>query len=146
MSPTPQPILIVDQTHPSSDNIDKYGRTWARAVHINEYEIIGPESSMGLSVGAYVTWVITIQTLRGSEIRICRRYSEFVRLRDKLMAQYPQHSSEIPELPAKSIISRFRDSFLEARRKRLEYFLLCVLLNPVLAVSPLIYEFVQKGE
>lgn len=146
-SPGLQPIVLIDQTHPSGDSFDKYGRSWAKAVHINEYEIIGSSSpSIGFSVGAYVTWVITIDTLRGSQIRICRRFSEFVTFREKLVAQYPTHVDEIPELPPKSVVSKFRATFLEGRRKRLEYFLLCVLLNPILAVSPLIYEFVQKGE
>lgn len=54
-----------------------------------------------------------------------------------------KHNTCIPELPPKSVISRFRESFLEKRRKGIEYFLLNVLLNPVFCDLEVVTEFVR---
>lgn len=77
-------------------------------------------------------------------ITIHKRYSEFVSLRQRLWYAFPQQRKGIPELPPKSVVSKFRESFLESRRKGLEYFLLTILLNPVFAQSPIVKDFVRK--
>lgn len=65
----------------------------------------------------------------------------------------------IPELPRKSVVSRFRPKFLEARKRGLNHFLKCelpsqtailgtdtisscILLNPEFASSPVLKDFV----
>lgn len=78
-------------------------------------------------------------------ITIRRRYSEFYTLRERLWYAYPRQRHGIPELPPKSVVSKFREGFLENRRRGLEFFLLTVLLNPVFARSPIVKEFV-RGE
>lgn len=80
-----------------------------------------------------------------SVITIRKRYSEFYTLRERLWYAYPRQRHGIPELPPKSVVSKFREAFLEARRRGLEFFLLTVLLNPVFASSPIVKDFVRSG-
>jgi hypothetical protein len=76
-------------------------------------------------------------------MRIGKRYSEFDRLRERIMSRFPEHVNEIPELPPKSLVSRFRSSFLNQRQSGLEYFLQCILLNPSFASSDIVKEFIK---
>lgn len=81
---------------------------------------------------------------RSGIITIRKRYSEFDVFRDQLQRKFPGRRNEIPDLPPKSMLFKFRAAFLESRRKGLEYFLLCVLLNPVFASDPIVKTFVQS--
>ena len=54
---------------------------------------------------------------------IRKRYSEFVDLRERLIEAFPDFEAAVPELPPKSVISKFRPRFLERRRSGLQYFL-----------------------
>lgn len=56
-------------------------------------------------------------------MNICKRYSEFDDLRSRLLRGFPRFEGAVPELPPKSLISKFRPSFLEKRRAGLQYFL-----------------------
>lgn len=162
----PDPIRIIDNTQrPVSDSSKG---VWAHDVHIDDYSMIQGNRK----AGAYVVWTVRIdavippQTAAGgdhssssnngsnsddspcpgpgkSQITIRRRYREFDTLRTQLRYAFPDRKNEIPDLPPKSVVSKFRAAFLENRRKGLEYFLLCVLLNPVFAQSPIIKKFVQ---
>lgn len=60
---------------------------------------------------------------QGSYMSICKRYSEFDDLRRRLMQTFPNFKAAMPELPPKSVISKFRPRFLERRRAGLQYFL-----------------------
>lgn len=60
---------------------------------------------------------------QGNPITIRKRYSEFADLRGKLLRTFPNSAGTIPELPRKSVISKFRPKFLENRRSGLQYFL-----------------------
>ena len=51
------------------------------------------------------------------------RYSEFDQLRTDLVRAFPHAEAMIPELPRKSVVSRFRPKFLEARKAGLSHFL-----------------------
>lgn len=81
---------------------------------------------------------------RGAIITIHKRYSDVFNLRQHLWHAFPLQRHSIPELPPKSLISKFRETFLENRRKGLEYFLLNILLNPVFCNSKFVKEFVQR--
>ncbi len=61
-------------------------------------------------------------------MNIRKRYSEFDDLRRRLMQSFPGFGAAVPELPPKSVISKFRPRFLEKRRAGLQYFLKCVSL------------------
>lgn len=159
----PDPIQLIDRTQNPDENS---AGVWAKNVHIDDHSLIQGSSK----AGAYVIWIIRIEILGpngvrvgdgdegparrpnvihanagGSIITIRKRYSEFDELRDQLRYAFPKRRNEIPDLPPKSLVSKIRGAFLESRRKGLEYFLLCILLNPVFAGSPIVKKFVQSG-
>jgi len=74
-------------------------------------------------------------------MRIRKRYSEFDDLRDKLLQTFPLSEAAMPQLPPKSVISKFRPKFLEHRRVGLQFFLNCILLNPEFSSSPVLKDF-----
>ena len=51
------------------------------------------------------------------------RYSEFDRLRENLVKAFPHAEGSIPQLPRKSVVSRFRPRFLEQRKNGLSHFI-----------------------
>lgn len=138
----PEPISLVDQTEEgeTSNGRISSNSVWAKDAVITNYETVQGATK----AGAYVVWVIHIQKLAGGSMTICRRYSEFVTFRERLVSSFPKRTREIPELPPKSIIARFRPDFLESRRLGLQYFLLCVLLNPDLGSSGCVRDFVRE--
>jgi hypothetical protein len=69
---------------------------------------------------------ITNMLYQGSYMNIRKRYSEFDDLRWRLVRTFPNFEAAVPELPPKSLISKFRPRFLEKRRAGLQYFLKCV--------------------
>lgn len=87
----------------------------------------------------------TDSIVSGGTVIIRKRYSEFAELKSQLQFAFPKRRNEIPNLPPKSVVSKFRDEFLESRRKGLQYFLLCILLNPLFSGSPIVKQFVMKG-
>jgi hypothetical protein len=56
-------------------------------------------------------------------MNIRKRYSEFDEFRRRLLDTFPGFEAAVPELPPKSVISKFRPGFLEKRRAGLQYFL-----------------------
>jgi hypothetical protein len=71
---------------------------------------------------------VPLYRLRSFEIAITDqlhlfRYSEFDQLRTNLVRAFPHAEAMIPELPRKSVVSRFRPKFLEARKAGLSHFL-----------------------
>lgn len=63
-------------------------------------------------------------------MNIRKRYSEFDDLRHQLMMTFPDFEAAMPPLPPKSVISKFRPSFLDKRRQGLQYFLKHVSHGP----------------
>lgn len=130
----PEPIQLINNDQ------DQVEGGWAKDVQIAEYNVIEGSTR----AGAYVVWVINIETWNGGgNIKICKRYSEFVTFREMLIREFPNRANEIPQLPPKSIISRFQSKFLQQRKQGLQYFLLCVLLNPTFASSSVVRKFVR---
>lgn len=163
---SPDPIQLIDRTQFPDENSSG---VWAKNVSVSGYSLIQGATKSG----AYVVWTINIETLRvgtvsrplqgedphdginnslrrgdtalaGSVITIRKRYSDFVKLRDQLQYAFPRRKNEIPALPPKSMVSKFRDQFLESRRKGLQYFFLCILLNPLFSGSPIVKKFVRS--
>ena len=60
---------------------------------------------------------------QGSYMNIRKRYSEFDDFRVQLVSSFPNFEKAVPDLPPKSLISKFRPRFLEKRRIGLQYFL-----------------------
>ncbi|KEQ91299.1 hypothetical protein AUEXF2481DRAFT_44293 [Aureobasidium subglaciale EXF-2481] len=109
-------IDLVDQ----SDEDHEIGRVcWASDVSVDDYVVVsGPTG-----IGAYVVWNFTIETFKGGSITLRKRYSEFDTLRQNLVRAFPLSEASIPELPRKSLVSRFRTKFLEQRKAGLGHFL-----------------------
>lgn len=136
----PNPIVLVDNSHSEAGIGDSIkDGVWASSVSIPEYEIIEGSTR----AGGYVVYLIHIETVTGGVINISKRYSEFAEFHDSLIVQFPKRKKEIPDIPPKSMVAKFRLTFLESRRKGLEYFLLCVLLNPAFSSSDLVKRFVH---
>ncbi|KAK9386514.1 Phox homologous domain-containing protein [Lipomyces mesembrius] len=135
----PMPITLVDH---SMDDGDVNGKIWARSAWAGDYSIVAGAGK----AGAYVTWLCVIETVEGRTIRFRKRYSEFCQLQNALSGEFPQLRAAIPGLPPKSIISKFRPAFLEERRRGLEYFLACIVLNPVFAGSTVVKDFISSTD
>ncbi|KXJ91402.1 Phox homologous domain-containing protein [Microdochium bolleyi] len=129
-------ITLRDNENSSLD--DRGDACWARSVAIRDYVVVNGGTG---SIGAFVVWNIRVETLNGSYMNICKRYSEFDDLRSRLLRGFPRFEGAVPELPPKSLISKFRPSFLEKRRAGLQYFLNCIMLNPEFSGSPILKEF-----
>lgn len=133
---------IADGAITLQDNTDggdtKNDACWAKSVCIEDYVIVNGSRT---NIGAFVTWNITVETLQGSTMRIRKRYSEFDDLQSRLLQTFPNSAAAMPQLPRKSVISKFRPKFLENRRAGLQYFLNCILLNPEFSGSPVLKEF-----
>ncbi|KAK4550310.1 hypothetical protein LTR36_003277 [Oleoguttula mirabilis] len=130
-----RPILLED--HSEEDHTSTQS-CWAQSVTIDDYVILtGPTG-----IGAYIVWHCTVRTLNGGDLEIRKRYSEFDQLREDLIKSFPQAAQMIPQLPRKSVVSRFRPKFLEQRKAGLSHFLNCILLNPEFAASPVLKGFI----
>jgi len=119
-----------DQTSPNSRS------PWARQVTVTDPIIVRTSGDSKARRGpGYVVWLCTIelQDTAAAPIKVRRRYSDFVALRSQLCIAFPHHGRlNIPVLPPKSYVSKFRTPFLEKRRRGLEYFLASIVLNPQL--------------
>ncbi|KAH7027621.1 uncharacterized protein B0I36DRAFT_327488 [Microdochium trichocladiopsis] len=129
-------ITLRDNENSSID--DRGSACWARSVVIRDYVTVNGGAT---NIGAFVVWNVRVETLSGSHMNICKRYSEFDDLRSRLIRSFPSFAGAVPELPPKSLISKFRPSFLEKRRAGLQYFLNCIMLNPEFSGSPILKEF-----
>ncbi|KXX82235.1 PX domain-containing protein YPT35 [Madurella mycetomatis] len=127
----------------SSNSSEVYGRDrnracWAKSVQVTDYVMVNGSTT---NIGAFVVWIIRVETLNGSYMNIRKRYSEFDDLRRRLVQTFPSFEAAVPVLPPKSVLNRFRSRFLEKRRAGLQYFLNCILLNPEFSGSPVLKEF-----
>ncbi|PPJ51234.1 hypothetical protein CBER1_08047 [Cercospora berteroae] len=118
-------ILTIDQARPAAITLEDHSKDddeqalscWAQSVTIDDYSVVSGNGSIGA-------------------------YSEFDRLRTDLIRAFPHAEAQIPELPRKSVVSRFRPRFLEHRKNGLAHFMNCILLNPEFASSPILKEFI----
>lgn len=74
-------------------------------------------------------------------MHIQKRYNDFFTLREHLTMTFPLSDASIPPLPPKGVVAKFRPNFLERRKKGLQYFLNCVVLNPEFSRAPVMKEF-----
>ncbi|KAI0999951.1 hypothetical protein K3495_g8246 [Podosphaera aphanis] len=130
-------VGIVLQDNTSSDET-RYRGYWAKSASIEDHTVV---NSNRTAIGAFVVWNITVETLQGCKINLCKRYSEFEIFRKGLVQEFPLSKAALPPLPEKSVIMKFHPKFLENRRLGLQYFLNCVLLNPEFIDSPALQQF-----
>lgn len=129
---------ITLQDNESSGADDRNQGCWAKSVEIRDYVTVNGNAT---NIGSFVVWNIRVETLTGSYLNIRKRYSEFDDLRWRLIQTFPGFEAAVPELPPKSLISKFRPRFLEKRRAGLQYFLNCIMLNPEFSGSPVLKSF-----
>jgi len=132
----PGAITLRDNENMEGD--DRNNACWAKSVEIVDYIVVNGSAT---NIGAFVVWIIRVETLTGSYMNIRKRYSEFDEFRERLILSFPNFEATIPPLPPKSVISKFRPRFLEKRRAGLQYFLNCILLNPEFSGSPVLKDF-----
>ncbi|KAL5336741.1 Phox homologous domain-containing protein [Aspergillus crustosus] len=128
---------ITLEDHTEDPNSETSRGLWAKSVTIDDHVVVQGKTG----IGSYVVWSCKIRTLEGGFITVRMRYSEFDDLRLKLVASFPNAKNALPTLPPKSVLYKFRPSFLESRRVGLEYFLNCILLNPEFSSSPIVKDF-----
>lgn len=129
---------ITLQDNEEDDDNDRNNACWAKSVEIVDYTVVNGSAT---NIGAFVVWIIKVETLTGSYMHIRKRYSEFDDFRNNLIQSFPDFEAALPPLPPKSVISKFRPRFLDKRRAGLQYFLHCVLLNPEFSGSPVLKDF-----
>ncbi|CDZ97662.1 Intermediate filament-like protein, sorting nexins, and related proteins containing PX (PhoX) domain(s) [Phaffia rhodozyma] len=134
------------------DNTVNERLPFAQSVSIPSYNIVGQtknpvrgksgtESPVG-SAECWVVYEIEIRSIRGGVVvRESKRYSEFCELRESLKQRFPHLRGTIPKLPSKSPLHKFKPSFLETRRLRLQEWLSVILLHSEMGSSDLIRDW-----
>lgn len=128
VSPQSLPCKMVDNTPLSS----------VENLIIN---ISSPEKKEGgFFSKAYVTYLITISQIN---IKVRRRYSDFVWLHQVIFDLYPY--IVVPPIPKKNKLGgdRFNDAFINKRMRYLEKFLNFLVANPIIKNSQLFYDFLS---
>ncbi|KAG1093907.1 hypothetical protein G6F42_018859 [Rhizopus arrhizus] len=97
---------------------------------------------IGVGYGSYICYSCTILSDKGAPITVRKRYSDFVELREELVKQYPTLKRSIPKLPPKKVVGKFTPTFVEQRRRDLEYFFKYVVLHPTLGASPIVRHWI----
>mmetsp|Transcript_15071 Transcript_15071/g.24032 ORF Transcript_15071/g.24032 Transcript_15071/m.24032 type:complete len:242 (+) Transcript_15071:98-823(+) len=75
------------------------------------------------------------------QVRVFRRYSDFVWLKHTLESKYPGYI--IPPLPEKAVLGRFQAEFVSSRMRGLQRFLIRVLGHSILRPDPLLRLFLR---
>jgi len=95
--------------------------------------------------GAYIVYDCAISVKEGTVIHVHKRYSAFAELKARLRATLPpQQQCLIPTLPPKSPLSKFRPTFLERRRRLLQYWLSSILLHPDIGSCQTVREWLME--
>ncbi|KAL7411400.1 Phox homologous domain-containing protein [Mrakia frigida] len=142
------PILLLDNsnssaaTSSSSPASHHPSRPFASSVVIPSYTVVGATPGLPPPPSSWVVFHVEITIAEtGGLVRERKRYSEFWELKVALRKAFPHLKVTIPHLPPKSNISKFRPSFLEKRRVRLQEWLRIVLLHPDIGSCPIVKEW-----
>lgn len=120
----PVPIELENNDHTDAEHVSH-----VTDCLVGDYHIIGDNTA-----SSYIVWTIKviINDAAYSSIVLYRRYSEIELFRNKLVKRHP--GERIPILPSKDSVSFMRltmqASWLEDRRRGLQWFLTSILLNP----------------
>ncbi|KAI0628215.1 Phox homologous domain-containing protein [Trametes polyzona] len=114
-------------------------QAFARNVEISGWTSVGDKRG-----GAYVVYDCVITTKEGLVIHTHKRYSAFAELYARLRATLPaSQQSYVPALPPKAPLAKFRPSFLDRRRRRLQHWLAAILLHPDMGGCQAVREWVM---
>eukprot|EP00467_Chlorarachnion_reptans_P009132 CAMPEP_0114496932 /NCGR_PEP_ID=MMETSP0109-20121206/6038_1 /TAXON_ID=29199 /ORGANISM="Chlorarachnion reptans, Strain CCCM449" /LENGTH=472 /DNA_ID=CAMNT_0001674247 /DNA_START=214 /DNA_END=1632 /DNA_ORIENTATION=- len=78
---------------------------------------------------------------KGKEIRMFRRYSDFLWLRERLEEKYPGYL--IPPIPEKAVVGNYQQEFINSRMRGLEKFLQRLVGHSTLGSDPLLDMFLH---
>ncbi|KAB5589574.1 Proteophosphoglycan protein [Ceratobasidium theobromae] len=114
------------------DNCGNADRTFARDVQLVGWASVGDNIST-----AYVVYDCAIRTKEGATIHVHKRYNAFAAL-DKALRRTlpPQVVHNVPCLPPKNALAKYRPAFLDSRRRKLQTWLAAVLMHPDIGGSP----------
>lgn len=146
-APTPPPESIFSAEIYLSDNTGKsHPHAFASDVQVTGWTTVAGDkppffdggqgkgkgaSMVGLGGGAYVVYDCVITTKEGTSFHALKRYTAFEDLDATLHKTLPRRlRGLIPPLPPKAPFARFRPAFLDQRRRKLQFYLASILLNP----------------
>ncbi|KAJ1307128.1 hypothetical protein OPQ81_001246 [Rhizoctonia solani] len=122
------------------DNCGNADRTFARDVQLVGWASVGDNISTG-----YVVYDCAIRTKEGVTIHVHKRYNSFVKLEKTLRRTLPSHViHNIPALPPKNAFAKYKPSFLDARRRKLQTWLATVLMHPDIGGCPAVREWILE--
>ncbi|KAI9306644.1 Phox homologous domain-containing protein [Cunninghamella echinulata] len=104
--------------------------------------IVSHPLRIGVGYGSYICYSCTVFSNKGTPITVRKRYSDFVEIRQRLVKQYPHLKSSIPKLPPKKVVGKFTPTFVEQRRRDLEYFFKYIFLHPTLGSSTVVKQWI----
>jgi hypothetical protein len=139
-------IFLADNTSPATSTSSPL---FAQDVTITGWTTVGDRTrksgaSPGIrGAGAYVAYDCAIVTREGTTMHILRRYTAFEELHERLKRSLPPHLLPfLPTLPPKAPLARFRPTFLDARRKLLQFWLASILLHPEIGGREVVRDWV----
>ncbi|KAH8108285.1 Phox-like protein [Phellopilus nigrolimitatus] len=115
--------------------------SFARGVCIVGWTSVGDKRG-----GAYVVYDCALLTVAQTTIHVHKRYSAFAALHAALLRALPAPArAQVPPLPPRAPLARYRVGFLEERRRALQAWLSGVLLHPELGGCGAVREWVMAG-
>ncbi|KAF8597657.1 hypothetical protein BDV93DRAFT_610266 [Ceratobasidium sp. AG-I] len=122
------------------DNCGNEDRTFARDVQLVGWANVGDNISTG-----YVVYDCAIRTKEGATIHLHKRYNSFVKLNDALRHSLPPDViHNIPTLPPKNALAKYRPAFLDSRRRKLQTWLAGVLMHPDIGGCPAVRQWILE--
>ena len=99
-----------------------------------------------VSGGAYVVFDCALTLRDGTVVHAHKRYSAFAQLYRDLKDSLPERMrAAVPRLPPKSPLSKFRQAFLDKRRRELQHWLAGVVLHPDLGGREVVRRWVVES-
>lgn len=114
---------------------------------------------VGDGMSSYIAYNVVTRTnsnyFKKKELKVTRRFSDFLGLHDKLAEKYRQNGRIIPPAPDKSVVGmtkvkiskdgdEHQDEFVERRRAALERFVNRTAAHPILRTDPDFREFLEQ--
>jgi len=114
---------------------------------------------VGDGMGSFIAYNVVTRTnsnyFKKKELKVTRRFSDFLGLHDKLAEKYRQNGRIIPPAPDKSVVGmtkvkiskdgdEHQDEFVERRRAALERFMNRTAAHPILRTDPDFREFLEQ--
>ncbi|CAI2189243.1 4394_t:CDS:2, partial [Funneliformis geosporum] len=131
-----------DEITESDKHFIQSGPSWQEKAPIFKVLIHHPEKRVKLGgVSEYTIFHVTSSFANGVQVTVERRFSHFEWLYNCLSAKFG--ALIIPSLPEKQYSGRFKEGFIEKRRRALERFINRLARHPVIRYSDLLTHFLS---